>query len=107
MGKLGLEEAEETKPETERRMKWTDLRSDLGKRDEHVSCHALALAIINHSKFIKTFVRGLFQQLRFLEPSLKPPSYVYSFGFPSVSNIVTIGWQEVPGSHSYMLELYR
>ena len=41
MGKLG----EEEEIETERRREHTDLGLDLGKREEHVSCHASAFAL--------------------------------------------------------------
>ena len=32
-------------PATERRRKYTDFGSDFGERDEHVACHASALAL--------------------------------------------------------------
>ena len=45
MGKFGEEEDEEEEPVTERRKECTDLGLDLGEREEHVACHASALAM--------------------------------------------------------------
>ena len=43
MGKL--RERNEEEPATEREKGYTDLGLDLGERDEHVACQALALAL--------------------------------------------------------------
>ena len=43
--KLGEEEDEEEEPATERRREYTDLRLDIGEREEQVACHASALAL--------------------------------------------------------------
>ena len=45
MGKLGKEEDEEEEPMIERRRECTNLKSDLGEREEQVFCHASALAL--------------------------------------------------------------
>ena len=45
LGKLGEEKDEEDEPAIERRRECTDLRLDLGEREEQVVCHASALAL--------------------------------------------------------------
>ena len=46
MGKLEEEEDEEDEPAIERRRECTDLGLDIGEREEHVICHATALALV-------------------------------------------------------------
>ena len=45
LGKLGKEEGEEGKPAKERRREYTDLKLDLGEREEQVVCRTLALTL--------------------------------------------------------------
>ena len=45
LGKLGEEEDNEGERATERRREYTDLRLDLGEREEQVVCHPSALAL--------------------------------------------------------------
>ena len=40
-----MKENEEAEPAIERRREYTDFGFDLGKREEHVVCHASALAL--------------------------------------------------------------
>ena len=42
LGKLG----EEKEPVTDYRREYTDLRSDLGEKDEYFACYASALALV-------------------------------------------------------------
>ena len=43
---LGKLREKEDEPATERRRKYTDLGSDLGKREEQVACHPSVLALM-------------------------------------------------------------
>ena len=45
LGKLGEEKNEEEEPATKRKKKCANLGLDLEERDEHVACHAAALAL--------------------------------------------------------------
>ena len=47
LGKLVEEEGGKEEPAKKRKRNYTDLGSDLGERDEHAACHAMALAMID------------------------------------------------------------
>ena len=50
LGKLREEEDEKEEPETEQRREYTDLGLDVSKREEHLFCHASALALVMTGK---------------------------------------------------------